>query len=237
MQLNNEVKIGILVVAVSVILFGITWKAGNFDFRPEGYEIKVLFKNIDGVEANSPVTLNGFEMGRVKNINIIYGDETWVELTLWLEQEAKVPVGAEAFVKNMGFLGEKYVGITTGEGVQEFLPAGSTIKGREPGSFEKILSEGEVIAKNIKEISVELNERLKVNSEAIDDIIGDLRVSMKNIASISNNVDERLKVNEGNIDEMLVNLNSATKNFDEMSADLKVNPWKLMYKPKQYRNY
>lgn len=232
-MLSNEAKIGTLVLAVIAILGVITWQAGNFDFNPQGYELKVRMKNIDGVELNSPVTLNGFEVGRVTAINIIYGEETFVEMTLWLRQEAKIHVGTEAFIKNMGFLGEKYVGLTTGNDWEPFLPPGTVVEGREPGSFEKILSDGQDIARNLKEISAEINERLKVNSDSIDDVMENLRVSMRNIAQISGNVNERLETNKVLIDDTMKHVNAASLNLEEMSFDLKHNPWKLLYRPKK----
>lgn len=232
-MVSNEAKIGILVLAVIAILGVITWQAGNFDFNPQGYELKVRMKNIDGVELNSPVTLNGFEVGRVTAINIIYGEETFVEMTLWLRKEAKIHAGTEAFVKNMGFLGEKYVGLTTGNDWEPFLAPGAVVEGKDPGSFEKILSDGQDIARNLKEISAEINERLKVNSDSIDDVMENLRVSMRNIAQITGTVNERLDTNKLLIDDTVKHINAASLNLEEMSFDLKHNPWKLLYRPKK----
>ena len=107
MKINNETKIGLLVVVVAIILGVITWKAGDYDFSPKGYELKVQFQNIDGVEENAPVTLNGLEVGRVSDIEILYGDATRVELRLWMKSDAKLHEGAKAYVKNMGFLGRE----------------------------------------------------------------------------------------------------------------------------------
>jgi phospholipid/cholesterol/gamma-HCH transport system substrate-binding protein len=204
MKLNNETKIGILVVAVLLILFGLTVKSGNFDFSAKGYEIKAQFHTIDGVKLNAPVTLNGFEVGRVKDIKIAYGNPTVMELTLWLDEIAKVHAGAQASIRNMGFMGEKYIGLTTGDDTTEFLSAGAVITGKDPASMDNILNDGEVIAKNLKEISMNINERLTVNKHLVDDT--------------------------------MVHVNSASLNLDEMSADLKSNPWKLLYRPKREHN-
>lgn len=235
MKINNETKIGILVVMTLLMLGWLTWKAGNYDFTVKGYELKVRFSDIDGVELNSPVTLNGLEVGRVKDIHILYGEETKIELSLWLKGHARIREGVVARVKNMGFMGEKYVGLSTPEGKGAFLSPGAVIIGQEPTNFEDILAQGEDIAKNIKEISEQLNERLRVNSEAIDEVVQNVRVSTKNIASISDNVNERLENNKVMLDEIVLNLNAASQNLEEMSFDLKENPWKLLYKPKRGR--
>jgi len=234
MKVKNEALVGILVVVVLSALVILTFRTGEIRIANKGYELKARFINIDGVERNSPVRLNGLEIGYVKDIKILYeGAETIMDLTLWMEENAKVRNGAKAYVKNMGLLGEKYIGLTAGETGAEFLSPGAVIHGIEPGSFEKILSDGEVIASNLKEISIAVNERLKINSQALDEIVGNLRLASQNIASLTQNVDERLTINKGHIDEIAANLHSATNNLEELSYDLKVNPWKLLYKPKR----
>jgi len=235
MKINNETKIGLLVIAVLVMLGYITWEAGEFSFAPKGYEVKVRFHNIDGIETNAPVTLNGLEVGRVNDIKIKYEEKTVVELALWLKSHAKIHEGAKAYVKNMGFLGEKYVGLTTGDDTKPFLQSGAVIIGQEPTSFDKVLEDGEEIAFNLKEISQQINERLKVNSEAIDDVIQNMRLTMKNVTSISDQINAHLTGHKEDIDAMLVNFSATSLNLEELSLDLKENPWKLLYKPKKRR--
>jgi len=50
-----------------------------------------------------------------------------MELTVWIDEKAKLREGAEAYIKNMGLLGEKYVGLTSGETGGEFLKPGALI--------------------------------------------------------------------------------------------------------------
>jgi|GEM_PF-209223 len=230
--LTNEAKIGIMVAAVVTALGLLTVKTGDFKFRPQGYELKAYFYNIDGVDKNAPVRLNGMEVGLVKDMKILYGEDTKMELTLWMNEDKKVHEGSKAYVKNMGLFGEKYVGLTIGDSSKGYLAPGSIIMGEEPADFERIMADGQTIATNLKVISKEIRDHLELNREGIDELLANLRVTSKHIASITSNVDERLAVNKHLIDDIVSNINSATRNFDEMSQDLKLNPWKLMYKEK-----
>jgi phospholipid/cholesterol/gamma-HCH transport system substrate-binding protein len=234
MNLTNETKIGIFVTGVIVMLLVITWKASNFKgIALGGYEIKAQFQNIEGVETNAPVRLNGLEVGRVKSIDILYMDVPKVELVLWIRDGVKIPAGAKVFVKNMGFMGEKYIGLYADSMGNGYLSKGQMILGEEPATLEAMLADGKEIAANLKGISNKINERLQVNSENIDSIFADLKVTMKNMSGITTNLNERLTVNKHLIDETMVNVNTLSKNFEEMSYDLKMNPWKLLYKPKR----
>ena len=235
MKITNEMKIGILVTAVVAALLILTFQVGDFNFSKKGYEIKVYFQRIEGIELNAPVRLNGLEVGSVRNIKIVYADDTKMELTLWLEDNAKLREGTQAYVKNMGLLGEKYIEISAGDPGKPFLTAGAVIVGQEPVDFEKLIAKGDLIADNLKELTDNLNERLRINSQAIDEIMVNLNVSLKHIASISSNIDDRLKVNQNAIDDIVANLNATSRNLEELSSDIKLNPWKLLYKEKTKR--
>ncbi len=234
MKISNELKVGILIIICLVGLVILTLSLGDFHVSQGGYKIKVIFQNIDGVESNAPVRLNGLEVGLVKDIKVNYEeDKTRMELTLWLNDRAKIRKGAEAYVKNMGLMGEKYVGLTTGEDGQPFLKPGQTIIGQEPVDFESLIATGEDIAKNLKDISANIKERLDKNKDSIDEIIGNVNVATKNIASITDNVDERMAINKNSLDEIVENLNRTTRNLEELSEDLKNNPWKLLKKERK----
>ena len=232
MKLTNEAKIGILVMSVFIILAVLTWRTGRYSFVPDGYMIKVNFLDVQGLSKNAPVTLNGLEEGRVKDIKVVYSEVPQIELTLWLKSEAKIPQNAKAFIRTMGFMGEKFVAIEMKDSQAGFLAPGATIVGEAPASIEKLLGEGLVIAENLKVISGEIKEHLKNNHDEIDTMISNLSVTSKNLNSITTNVNERLAVNSKYIDEMIGNFNATSSNFEEMSYDLKLNPWKLLYKEK-----
>ena len=147
MKLNNETKIGLMVIIVIVILFALWIKTGKFNLSEGGYTLKVIFDDINGVNLNSPVMFNGYEMGVVKDIIVKdYKDKTRMELTIWIDSRAKLREGAKAYIKNLGFMGEKYVGLTSGDRSGAYLPAGSVLQGIEPPDFDKLLGEGQEIA-------------------------------------------------------------------------------------------
>ena len=122
-------------------------------------------------------------------------------MKIWLDDKAKLKQGCKAYVKNMGLLGEKYIELTAGDKDGAFLPPDSVIIGEEPVDFEKVLAKADLIADSLKSISANVDERLHVNSQAID--------------------------------EIFANLNSTTNKLEEFSVDLKLHPWKLLYREKK----
>jgi len=237
MKINNETKIGFMVSAVIVLLAVLTIKTGKFNLSTKGNAFKAHFKNVDGVNLNSPVMFNGFEVGIVEGIEIKESDgDVRMELLLWVNENAKLREGSKAYIKNLGFMGEKYVGLTSGEKGDASLAPGSVIIGQEPPDFERILAEGQEISKRLKSISQNIDERLETNKEFLDETLSNLNVAMRDLASIIHNADERLKTNETKIDDTITNLHDLSVNLEELSYDLKLNPWKIMYRGKERKN-
>ena len=234
MKMNNETRIGIMVAVVVLLLAALTIKTGNFNLATKGYTIKANFRNVDGVNLNSPVMFNGFEVGVVEDIQIKDKDgATLMELTLWINDKARLRDGAKAYIKNLGFMGEKYIGLTSGEPGGAYLAEGSVVIGQEPPNFENLLAEGQEIAGRLRSITQNIDERLQTNRETLDETLANLNLTMKDLAGITENVNKRLSINDRKIDDTITNLHSLSVNLEELSYDLKLNPWKIMYRGKE----
>jgi phospholipid/cholesterol/gamma-HCH transport system substrate-binding protein len=234
MKMNNETKVGLMVSVLIVSLAVLTVKTGKFNLSNDGYVVKVHFQNVDGVNLNSPVMFNGLEVGIVEDVAISEGEkDTKIELTLWVNESARLRKGAKAYIKNLGFMGEKYVGLTSGDIGEAYLLPGSVIIGENPPNFEKLISDGQEIATRLNSIARNIDERLTVNKETVDETLVNLNSAMKDLASIVKNANERLGANERKIDDTVANLHDLSVNLEELSYDLKLNPWKIMYRGKE----
>ncbi len=241
MQLNNEIKIGLMVILGVVLLLGMTVKAGNFTMKKDGYRIVTVFNDIDGVSRNSPVMLNGLEVGVVEDIQIKYdADQTLMALTLWLNSSARLKDGSTAVIKNLGFMGEKYIALTAGDSHAAYLLSGAVLRGKAPTDFNQLLSDGHDLLTKANDVATNIDQRLKVNEKNIDETLTNLNATMKNMTSLTQRVDNIVAVNEVNVNGILTNFNSmslhlqgTSANLEELSQDLKNNPWKLLFRAKE----
>jgi phospholipid/cholesterol/gamma-HCH transport system substrate-binding protein len=233
MKISLELKVGVMVVLSVAILMLITLKTGKVKLRKEGYTVYVLFQQIEGVGRNAPVMLNGLEVGYVDDISMVNKDnETWMSVGLWIDEGVQIQRGTSALVKNMGFMGEKYIGLESGS-KEGYIAAGETFVGREPASMDHLILQGSDIVQDVKSITGNVEERLQVNKDHIDSIFRQMDMTLTHVESIAESVDERLSVNKDHIDEIMRHLNQASTNLDEFTLDLKDNPWKLLYRPKE----
>jgi len=205
--LSNEAKTGIMVVVCVLLLLGLVVKVGKLRLLEKGYDVKVVFDYVSGVEKGAPVRISGVEAGEIKGVRLICGDKTQVELTLHLNSGARIRSDSKICVTTLGMMGEKYVEITGGAQGADFIPAGATIAGVNPPKMEDLLEVGKNIADNINAT------------------LADIRILAKSANSVV--VDNR-----GKLDSAISNLDVTAKNFAEFSDDLKKHPWKLLSKGK-----
>lgn len=186
-RINNEIKIGIMVFVCIAALLILTFQVGNFSLHKKTYELKVQFQNINGIELYAPVRLNGFEVGSVNNIKIVYDDATKMLLTLGINEGVKVHDGAKAYVRTLGLIGEKYIGLTD-EAKGDFLPPGSLIVGEEPVDMEQLLAKGDEIANNLNSILVNVDDLVKTNKDQVNEIVVNVNSATKNLDEFSDDV-------------------------------------------------
>ncbi len=208
MKISNEVKTGMFVV-LCVIAFGaLALKVGNFTFGKKGYLLKTRFHYTGGVKKHAPVCLSGVEVGEVKDIRLIYGDDTVVELDLWLNDGVKVRLDSEAMASTFGLMGEKYIEIKSGTPGSAYAKSEDTIKSIEPFRMEELIDIGKKVA-------------------------GDISKTTNDIGSVARHVDEIVVENHPKINEMMENFDETSDNFREFSDDVKYHPWKVLMKGKE----
>ena len=210
-RIINDFKIGLLVIAALASLLAVTFKVSKFSFVKSGYELNVAFINSSGIEENAPVRLSGVEVGKVKDIQLSYGETgTHVLLTIWLAEHARVRKDSQALVTTLGLMGEKYVELTAGSADSPFLKPNSIIIGREPFDTTKFIERGERIADNL------------------DQAISDVR-------KLTGGVNELIVVHRQDLDQMLKNFVETSENIKAFSEDVKWHPWKLIRKSKSQK--
>ena len=208
MKISNEVKTGLFVV-ICVVAFGaLAVKVGKFTWTKQGYILKTSFHFTGGVKKHAPVCLSGVEVGEVKDIRLLYGDETLVELDLWIRDGVKIRLNSEAMATTLGLMGEKYVEIKAGAPGAEYAKDGESIKGNDPFRMEELVDIGKKVA-------------------------GDISKTANDISSVARHVDEVIVENKPKIDDMLTNFDETSVNFREFSDDVKYHPWKVLLKGKE----
>ncbi|MEW5758360.1 MAG: MlaD family protein [Candidatus Omnitrophota bacterium] len=177
MKIKNAIKVGALIIITLIVLFVLTIKVGAYRFAKDGNEFYVYFNSVDGLMKHAPVRLSGFEVGEVRDINLIYDDNrTQIRLTLWLNSQARPRVDSTARLAILGLMGEKYIEISRGSDGAAFLDKKSFILSENPIDMDMLMKRADSISKSLDDILV-LNKK-------------DLNASIANLKIVSENMKE-----------------------------------------------
>lgn len=112
---RKEMVIGLTVlVTLCILFFGIDYLKGINVFRPANYYY-VTYENVDGLAQSAPVTVNGFKVGLVREIEYEYDNPGHIRVEISLDKQLKVPVGSRA-VLTTDMLGTSTIALDLAEG-------------------------------------------------------------------------------------------------------------------------
>ncbi len=205
---SNEAKTGLLVLVSVAVLVGLIVKVSGFTFADNGYDVKAVFNFTAGVKKNAPVRLSGVDVGTVKDIRLVYGDNLTIEVLIRLNHDVKLRVDSKAYVSTLGMMGEKYIEIKSGTPSTAYAKEGDMITGVDPVRLEELLETATKLADDISSMA-------------------------KNIDKTVTHVDELLVDNKPKLSRIFDNLEETSVNFRHFSEDIKWHPWKILAKGKE----
>ena len=130
---NREFKIGLVtIICLLILFFGIDYLKGINIFKPENYYI-IKYKNVAGLATTGPVTLDGFKVGIIREINYDFNDPGNVLVEISLDKKLRVPEGSKAVIITE-LLGTAYIDLKLNNYVSTYLNIGDTLQGdADPG--------------------------------------------------------------------------------------------------------
>lgn len=207
-----EFKVGIFVF-VGLVAFGwFVLKIGDFKIMKIGYDIKAQFGFANGIKIGAPVRIAGVDKGEVKEIILGHDQESGkpvIIIRAWIDGQTVVPRDSRIWVNTLGLLGEKYLEIIPGTNYNDVLASGDLIVGEDPTSVQEVTDLTKDIALQAKETLATVDKTVA----ALNIILDDVHAGRGTVGRLF--TDDKLYTD-----------------IEEMFADLKLHPWKLLYRPK-----
>lgn len=217
---TKEAKIGLVtIVSLALLYLGINYLKGINLFQPVNHYY-VSFCNVKGVTISSPVFVDGFKVGLVRDIIYDYDTTGKIIVEVSLEDKMRLNKGSYIAVVNT-FLSGAELHIHLNTYVDDFLKPGSTLEGRME----------EDMMQSVQEKILPSVENLLPK---IDTILGSLQTLIAHpaLAQSLNHIEKttsNLEVSTRQLNQMLSkdvpgivnNLKTMTDNFSEVSANLK----------------
>lgn len=247
---RKEVIIGLIVViALAVLFFGIDFLKGINVFKAANYYY-VSFTDVAGLAKSAPVTVNGFKVGQVREIEYEYENPGHVKVELALDKNLRVPSGSKA-VLSTDLLGTATIVLemsknkdyhNIGDHLEGVVPTGMmdrvstdllpSLSGVFPKvdslltSINALVGSPELVA-SVKRLDA-ITSNLEATTRQLNSLMSTLPPITSNIKDITSNFSVAsndinavtAQLKDVPIDSITNNLNSLIANLEELSTQL-----------------
>lgn len=206
---SPELKVGILVVAVSALVGTMALKVAEGPGVLGGSK-KYSFKadSAGGLVPNSAVKMAGIKVGVIKDIVL---EDGRARIIIALEPKAQLTEGARVELKADGILGDKHVELIPGDPNAAALPSNAEISLAEGkgGGMDDVMADVSKVARN-------MNELLEVLKRAAteEDVSTPIGRIIKNIEGLTGDISEITGENKDKIGEIVERVRNMAKNID-----------------------
>ncbi len=226
---RKEFMIGLLVVvALLILFFGINFLKGVNVFKAANYYY-AQYTNVEGLAISAPVTVNGFKVGIVRDIQYQYNNPGHVVVELSLDKALRIPKGSKAMIAS-DILGTATVTLSMAHESQNFYNVGDTVPGVvEPGmmagisenlmpAVNSILPKVDTLLSSLN--AVVTNPALTTSLNRLDNISSELEQTMRSLHQVMAQMGPVTK-----------DIKSITSNVDTITSDLAVSTGRLREAP------
>jgi phospholipid/cholesterol/gamma-HCH transport system substrate-binding protein len=220
--MSKELKIGLIATFLIVLLiWGINFLKGR-NILAEKNQFHAVYNEIGGLEEASPVYLNGYEVGSVKDIKLTNDNRQNLVVTFILRKNLKIPRRSKCIIYNADLMGTKAIKLDFSNS-REYFNSGDTIPGGlEPSVTEQIYTDIQPIKSKTQNLLARLDSILQIfDAQTQEDLIqsiSDLQSTTQNLKYTSENLNQLLGKNNEKISNILTNAESVTANLKKNNA-------------------
>ena len=216
--MSKEIKVGILtVIGILIFIFGYKYLSGAKIFKKENTYYAV-YESVEGLFPSNPVSVNGYQVGRVTSINlIITGVGTSKALVTYaINDDISIPVGSSAVIYQADLLGEKSVEFLMAPNTQNYKDGDTILSTTQLGMVDKLAASITPLIGHIDSLVLGLNSLVdKNNKDNLQAIVHNLNEVSAGLPRIANGIDGLVNDKNSNLNKTLGNLENFTGNLNE----------------------
>lgn len=216
---RKEVLIGLIVlIALGILFIGIDFLKGINVFKAANYYV-ATYTNVEGLAVSAPVSVNGFKVGQVREINYEYNNPGHVKVEISLDKNLKVPYGTKAVIKT-DMLGTSTIDLIMGANPQ-FHAVGDELEGAvATGLMDNVTNS---LLPSVGNIMPKIDSLLtNINSIVSDPALANSMKRLDNITSNLENATAKLSVMMNQMPAVTADIKAITTNLSKGSDDLTV---------------
>jgi len=134
MKVSRLFWIGLIfITSIVVFIFGLMYLQ-EISIKKSNYTFTVLFENIQGLKVGDEVDMLGVKIGKISNTRI-EGNQISVELSIDNSFALNIPIDSKIEVMSEGLIGSKYISITPGIKIKDYIQKGDTLTGKKEFNY------------------------------------------------------------------------------------------------------
>lgn len=230
-KISRELKVGIAALVILALFYwGFSFLKGRNLFNGSLNSYYTTYKNINGLKKSSPVTVNGFTVGKVLDIYFSEDPDKQGELIVefTIEEEVNFSKKSIAKIYSGGIMGGKSLAIVPSYEGKEAEP-GDYLKGEiESDIFSSITDKLNPLQSKVENVIVHIdsvthNLNALLNKETINNLnnsFENLSLILQSLKSTSASVEVLVANNQKNMDATFSNIKNTTQNLETFSDSL-----------------
>ena len=226
--MKREVKVGIVsIVVVFILILGINYLKGTNIFK-NNITFYALYQNIDGLQIGAPVTVSGFKVGSVTDIDMLTESNNNLLVTINIEKELVVPKESILKIVNQDLMGTKGVNLIFSSSSDNASSGDTLSSSLESSLQEEVNAQILPFKRKAEELIVSIDSVMMIvtavlNKDARKDLsksIESLGETFSLMSSSMKKVDGIIDANEEKISNIIFNMESILSNIEESNSNV-----------------
>lgn len=229
MGLSKEFKIGaVMLAAVAAMIIGVQYLKGS-DIFNRSKTFYGIYDHVSGLGVGSPVTINGFKVGQVKNIELYRKMPGKVLVTMVVtNREFEFSRDSKARIESMDLMGAKTISIRFGESTALAQNGDTLATAMEAGLMDEVNAQiaplklkTESMVASIDSVMTVMESILKEDAQPnLEASFVSMRKTLESLERTSNNLDGLLSSESARLKSIMRNVESITANFSSNNDQL-----------------
>jgi len=230
MKISKYVRLGLLIViSLTILIWGLSYLKGNDIFK-QSNSYHVVYERIDGLLESNKVTMNGYQIGQVKEIKFAPDNSGKLIVTFMIDAAFRIPVNSVAQIVSSDIMGTRSIKMIMSNEKELYQPM-DTIPGAVESDLKEQVSMQVLPIKNKAEqllgtidsaitvLTVIFNEDAQRNlAESFEKI----NRTIENIEQTTSDLQEIISSEKQSVRRIVTNIDSITTTFKQSSANFEL---------------
>lgn len=226
--MSREVKIGLFaVISLAIAFFGYNFLKGK-DLFSNSNLFYVHYSQIDGLQSNSPINMNGLQVGTVKDIYLLPEDYSKIMVELEVQGDINIPKNTKAVIYPSSFMGGmavmlKFDGFCSGA---DCAQSGEYLQGMTMSMLDNYIGADnlkeytDVVTTGVQGLIDSVSGDLKDPNSEVGKSLKDVDATIVNLKYATAQMNSLLKNSSQSMTQTMANLEKITANLAAQNAQI-----------------